>query len=888
MLSLLPFGAVRAGGGPTRAASEAARDLGGVIASDGRVSPQASGAFDARGWRVALGPDGAPRFLRHDLPISSAFSPVSDDDGWDTRFGATGVVDGVVHAVLVDGNDVYIGGEFHRAGNVRVEGVARWDGKRWLPLGGDPAVGVNGQVLALAMVGENLYVGGHFDVAGDKDASCLAVWNRGTNRWAAVGKGFYSDAGDAVVNTLLAQDGMLYIGGRFSGVSTTIASNVARYDGTSFSRLGGGVAGTVYALAISGARLYVGGDFQTAGSKPARNLARWSPASSTWEAVGTGTDSVVYAIAVDGSDIYIGGHFNEAGGVAASSIVRFNENELGWHPVSTGVVLGNPLTTVESIVVDGNDVYVAGNFQLGWRDTYNLHDTVRCLLRYSKSANTWIPVQRSFVRDGIERDERDFPWVHAMVKSGRTLYFGGNFERANGLNGPVGNGLMKFDLDAMRWSGLGPALGGDGRAVALWNGDLYIGGSFSTAGTELASNIVRWRDGVWSPLGAGTDGLVNVIHITGGKLFAGGTFASAGGRPAGGLASWDGSTWQPVGNAVEAGVTVTSIAGTENDLYVGGRFAGFGGKTCFSLAHWNGTTWEALDTGLFLRANQVEGIGQVNALLLDGDQLYVGGSFTRAGTTPANFFAIWNTRTRTWSAPIDQPNGSANAIIKHQGRVIVGGDFDKLGDNPAHLAAYNPEISGWTIITAGVEFDHIVSSMASDGSNLYIAGNFTHVEDVPAQRVARWDGQAWNMLGSGVDWDVTSVAADSAGLYLAGAFRFTGADVSSFSVAHWTLSPFSAAPGDARDAVAGMMLGGIAPNPAATGATLSLLVPRDMMVRVELFAADGSRAATLVDGYLAGGAHAVAIRTDDLAEGVYLCRMIAGGRVETRTLMVRR
>src|SRR5260370_8030106 len=41
-----------------------------------------------------------------------------------------------VFAVVTRGSDVYVGGEFHIAGDVIVHNLARWDGSTWHPVGG--------------------------------------------------------------------------------------------------------------------------------------------------------------------------------------------------------------------------------------------------------------------------------------------------------------------------------------------------------------------------------------------------------------------------------------------------------------------------------------------------------------------------------------------------------------------------------------------------------------------------------------------------------------------------------------------------------------------------------------------------------------------------------
>ena len=101
------------------------------------------------------------------------------------------------------------------------------------------------------------------------------------------------------------------------------ATNIAKWDGSTWSALGSGMNGDVCvnALAVSGTNLYAGGSFTTAGGVPANNIAKWD--GSAWSALGSGmgwrTTWYVYALAVSGTNLYAGGYFTNAGGVPATT-----------------------------------------------------------------------------------------------------------------------------------------------------------------------------------------------------------------------------------------------------------------------------------------------------------------------------------------------------------------------------------------------------------------------------------------------------------------------------------------------------------------------------------------------------------------------------------------
>lgn len=211
--------------------------------------------------------------------------------------------------------DVYVGGVFVRAGEVPAHHVARWDGHTWHALGTGPANGVDaGRITALLLAPSgDLYVSGFFKHAGDVEASCIARWD-GT-RWHPLGAG-----AEIGVSTLAwGPAGELYAGGLFHQAGGVPASGVARWDGTRWLPLGAGVGpdgdtmGTVEALAVAPAgEVYVSGRFQQVGTVDARYLARWD--GRQWSCPGSGLNSPAGALAI-GSDgcLYAAGGFSSTG-----------------------------------------------------------------------------------------------------------------------------------------------------------------------------------------------------------------------------------------------------------------------------------------------------------------------------------------------------------------------------------------------------------------------------------------------------------------------------------------------------------------------------------------------------------------------------------------------
>ncbi|MCI0477820.1 MAG: hypothetical protein L0Y55_16380 [Anaerolineales bacterium] len=102
-------------------------------------------------------------------------------------------------------------------------------------------------------------------------------------------------------------------------------------------------------------------------------------------------------------------------------------------------------------------------------------------------------------------------------------------------------------------------------------------------------------------------------------------------QPAGAPAAPAAPTWQALGTGTNNTVYALAISGS--DVYAGGTFTTAGSNPANYIAKWNGTAWSALGTG----TDSV-----VFALAISGGDIYAGGVFTTAGGNPANRIAKYN------------------------------------------------------------------------------------------------------------------------------------------------------------------------------------------------------------------------------------------------------
>ena len=331
-----------------------------------------------------------------------------------TNLNANAYVNGMIYAIAVSGNNVYVGGSFTTAKGVAgYNGIACWNivSNTWSTLGSGVS-GSNSSVYALTVdpVSNILYAGGEFTTVNGITANNIAAWNIGTASWSALNPGTAgvsglpagSGAGTAVgVYALTVCSGKVYVGGRFNTVNgATAANSIAAWNGSSWSTLSGGgqtgVSSTtvvnpanvasaswdapVMALTNDGTNVYVGGDFNKVNNvSGCNNIAAWNTGTNTWSTLGNGftwpamgttaTDNTfgdqanVYALTMFNGNLIAGGDFMKAGTVGGANTNLFvaQWNGSSWSMLSS-TCGSNVQSDVFALAVSNGILYAGGQF----------------------------------------------------------------------------------------------------------------------------------------------------------------------------------------------------------------------------------------------------------------------------------------------------------------------------------------------------------------------------------------------------------------------------------------------------------------------------------------------------------------------------------------------
>ncbi len=231
--------------------------------------------------------------------------------------------------VELDANGaVVIGGGFSSFNGTQRNSIARVNNNGSLDTSFNPGLGVNGVVWALAVEANGIFVAGDFTTVNGTARQNLAKLNNDGslnsifNASPAINGSIFAAA--------LQPDGKVIIGGEFTSVGGAPRGGIARFNingslDMSFDP-GVGLDNAVYALAIqTDGKILAGGAFSTANALESKGIARFLPNGSIDDTFdpGTGTDDTVYSIRTEeNGTFWMGGVFTSYNGTRRLGIAR--------------------------------------------------------------------------------------------------------------------------------------------------------------------------------------------------------------------------------------------------------------------------------------------------------------------------------------------------------------------------------------------------------------------------------------------------------------------------------------------------------------------------------------------------------------------------------------
>jgi hypothetical protein len=497
----------------------------------------------------------------------------------------------------------------------------------------------------------------------------------------------------------------------------------------------------------------------------------------TWESEvtaldGTGTtdayNSPAMTIASD-DRVYVGafqaGRMANAMPRASRSAAAYNAT-LSW-PAPT---------TIGDAAMIGRDITLvpSGSYAMAlWNDSRgNLRSTVHDGTAWSSRTGTAEGFAWAFPnRDQVQSTSSN-PKAMAMV--GGELYLASNgttFGETSPNIAKTVNHIVKWD--GLAWTGVGATPGvtkGTGTfavtSMVVYDDILYVAGSFTAAGGVTANNVAAWdyKTSTWSAVGYGTASAVAALALMDGCLYAGHET---------GLASFDISGAGKCQASVATYSVVRALAVSGSTLYVGGSFTSAGSPASYIFRYSGGVT-SAVTGASTLITNRV------NTMTASGGTVYAqseNGSLT-ALTANFGFMSSINVATNTISSL------GAEAHFNHNTPVLFVMDGVLYAGGPnitASGSTYQRPISGLA------RFSPALGTWACAGTCTAVRESFVVVDDssvyfATQSEYMRFDGTNWryittsipSMWNNKIYWVPDLLESFNSRIYGADALRWPG------------------------------------------------------------------------------------------------------------------
>ena len=284
-------------------------------------------------------------------------------------------------------------------------------------------------------------------------------------------------------------------------------------------------------------------------------------------------------------------------------------------------------------------------------------------------------------------------------------------------------------------------------------------------GIQGADYLVARIEGEWQIVGdtPPNNNVFAIAEAPNGDVYVGGSFTSIGGvAGTNRIARWDGQNWNALaGNGIDDNSVRDIAFGADGIVYIGGQFTLIGGITHQYITRYNPAT----DTFATMGADP--GLSDsVFGVCVDKDGfVYVAGLFftTRLGGTTLNCMAKYSPDANVFSSIGSGPgvdDQTLKCLVDLDGLTIYF--IGKFEDEVGGVGGQGLEgICSWNglaleaLSQQGIDTETSTllgrsMAMTKDG-RLYIDGNFSHVGFKDVGAIAMWNRQEWYPLGQDGD-----------------------------------------------------------------------------------------------------------------------------------------
>ncbi|KAL2212658.1 cellular morphogenesis protein [Sarocladium strictum] len=477
----------------------------------------------------------------------------------------------------------------------------------------------------------------------------------------------------------------------------------------------------VKALATSDNVVYIAGNFTS--TEHNNIVAIVSEGDNDVRSMDGGLDGEVLDLLFEGESLYVGGEFSKAksGDVdGLNNIALYHPGNSSWSPLGAGV--DGRVKHVVPLRINTTDdtpetcIALSGSFQE--IKSFGDNDAVS-----ADGFAIWVPSQENWLQN-LDTNAPSYRGVLTAalldLPTDDSIYAGSISSAQMAVNGAAtlnDDGLGRFPVKIQAQTSSKQKLSRRDGSLSRGNVTGVVTGAFYDENdyniTVLAGHFTA-RD-------ANGSSVENLVIMDGN----------------------DGDSISGLGSDLSADSEFVTVAFLESTMYVGGRLSGnINGNDVSGLA-----SYDIKSRSFGKQPPSVAGWNATVSVITvrpDSTQVFVAGSFQRAGSLDCPGLCIYDTEATQWNRAGDDVSGNITSLIwASDSRLIVGGDMRANGSNERFLAIYDASDRSWSAFPGADDIPgpvEVMTAGADSGDQIWIAG---YADDGDSTYLMKYDGDKW-------------------------------------------------------------------------------------------------------------------------------------------------
>ncbi|KAG6120332.1 hypothetical protein E4U13_006702 [Claviceps humidiphila] len=499
--------------------------------------------------------------------------------------------------------------------------------------------------------------------------------------------------------------------------ASTLQDSAINKLGSEFSR-----DSAVKSLVVSGDTLFVGGNFTSDKFKNALAIVGDEHIANPLDGSLNGH---VLDMHLEDTRLYVGGNFNRTvdNKHELQHVAIYDMKSKSWSPLGGGVdgIVRNVVPMSINLTSETVETAITVSGSFSECKAFNGKSAVQ-----ANGFAIWVPSQE----DWLQNLDQPLPVYNGILTA--------SLQNVTEVGDLIAGALTSAQLRAVDAATLNPSGLGTFPSLKIDMQRKYSSSSTTLKTRESISN--RALEGVLTGSFYSND-KANMT-ILAGHFSA----QSANGSTVNNLILIDGNNNGSVsglGSEISADSTFMAVALRDSVLYAGGMVTG-----TINGAQVQGLVSYDLATGSFgSQPAPISGKdGTVAAITVrpDSNDIYVGGSFDKAGALGCQGLCIYNANSRQWTQPGNGMSGEALGLLwSSKTTLIVGGDMVANNTEKRYLATYDASKQAWSAYPGADSIPgpvQVMTPASSDGSQVWIAGKSAQDGSV---YLMKHDGNKW-------------------------------------------------------------------------------------------------------------------------------------------------